>query len=145
MTAAAESTPAPLCRLPRRLMAVVYDSLLLLALLIMATVPFIVAAGGKAFAEYPPHQFAMVVIVWLYFAGYWSYSGRTLGMQAWGLRVEDANGRNPSFASATVRFLVAILSWAALGAGFLWQLWDRDGLTWHDRASGTVLRVYPRD
>ena len=30
-------------------------------------------------------------------------------------------------------------SWLALGLGFLWQLWDKDKLAWHDRLSGTHL------
>ena len=38
----------------------------------------------------------------------------------------------------------AILSWAPLGLGFLWQLWDKDKLAWHDRLSGTRLRHYPK-
>ena len=44
----------------------------------------------------------------------------------------------------TVRFFFALLSWAPLGLGFLWQLWDRDKLAWHDRISGTRLRHYPK-
>ena len=31
------------------------------------------------------------------------------------------------------------------GLGFLWQLWDAEQLTWHDRLSKTRLVYYPRE
>jgi uncharacterized RDD family membrane protein YckC len=30
------------------------------------------------------------------------------------------------------------------GLGFLWQLWDKDKLTWHDRIAGTRMLHYPK-
>ena len=66
-------------------------------------------------------------------------------MQAWRLRVEDDDGNVPGLAAATVRFFAAILSWLPLGLGFLWQLWDKDKLTWHDRLSGTRLVYYRKN
>jgi hypothetical protein len=33
----------------------------------------------------------------------------------------------------------------AVGLGFIWQLWDEDHLTWHDRLSNTRLRYYPKN
>jgi hypothetical protein len=37
------------------------------------------------------------------------------------------------------RFLLSLLSAAALGMGFLWSLLDRQQRCWHDRLSGTRL------
>ena len=34
---------------------------------------------------------------------------------------------------------VTYLSAGTCFLGFLWALWDEDGLTWHDRLSGTYL------
>ena len=65
-------------------------------------------------------------------------------MLAWGLRVEGEDGRPPGLSEASIRFFAAILSWLPLGLGFLWQLWDKDDLAWHDRLSGTRLRYYPK-
>ncbi len=65
-------------------------------------------------------------------------------MQSWGLQLQTADGRIPSLSAATLRFFAAILSWLPLGLGFLWQLWDKEKLTWHDRLSGTRLVYYPR-
>lgn len=130
----------------RRLTAILYDSLLILALMFLATVPFVVVNDGiPVDPGYLPYQLTLAGISWLFFAGFWSVSGRTLGMQSWRLRVEDKQGNLPDFWRASLRFLAAIISWLPLGLGFWWQLWDKDKLTWHDRLSGTHLRYYPKN
>jgi len=129
----------------RRLGAILYDSLLVTAVLFLATIPFIVVRGGEAVApETRSYQLAMFAVAYLFFVGFWARSGSTLGMLAWGLRVEAEDGAPPGIGKASVRFFAAIVSWLALGIGFLWQLWDKDKLTWHDRLSGTRLRHYPK-
>ena len=130
----------------RRLGAILYDTLLVLALLFLATIPFIAAREGEAVEpESLGYQLVVVAVAYAFFVGFWHRSGSTLGMLAWGLRVEtDAQG-TPTIAQASIRFFAAILSWLPLGLGFLWQLWDKDKLTWHDRLSGTRLRHYPKE
>lgn len=130
--------------LMRRMGAILYDSLLLLALLFMVTIPFIALRGGEAVdPETVVYQLSLVAVAYLYFAGFWCRVGSTLGMRSWRLRVEAEGQRLPTVGEASIRFVVAMLSWLCLGLGFLWQLWDKDRLTWHDRASGTRLRYYP--
>ena len=85
----------------------------------------------------------MLAIPWLFYAGYWSYSGRTLGMQSWGLQLETKEGGKPGFLRASGRFLAGIISLLPIGLGFFWQALDRDGLSWHDRLSGTRVRFHP--
>ena len=129
----------------RRIGAILYDSLLLFALLFLGTIPFIAIYGGEHVpSETPSHQLTVALIIYLFFIVFWSRFGRTLGMQSWGLRIVDQEGQLPGIGACTIRFVVGILSLAALGLGFLWQLVDREGLSWHDRASGTRLRYYPR-
>lgn len=130
----------------RRLGAVIYDSLLVIALLFLATIPFIAIRGGEPVepGDSLAYQFTLAIVVYAFFVGFWTRSGRTLGMQSWGLRLETPDGRTPTFGVATLRFFVAILSWLPAGLGFIWQLWDSEQLTWHDRLSGTRLMHYPR-
>lgn len=132
--------------LPRRLGAVVYDALLVLALLFLATLPFVAARGGQPVAsdDNLAYRIVIVLVVYLFFVGFWAGAGRTLGMQSWGLRVETTDGGKPGVGAASIRFGAACLSWAACGLGFLWSLWDRDRLAWHDRLSGTRLVYYPK-
>ncbi len=134
------------CSLLRRIGAMLYDALLMLALLFLATIPFIAMRGGEpveASSNFP-YQITLAVIIFAFFVGFWSRSGRTLGMQSWGLRAETESGQIPSVGQASIRFFAAILSWLPAGLGFLWQLWDKEKLTWHDRLSGTRLMHYPK-
>ena len=134
----------------RRLAAIVYDSLLVLALWFLATVPFVAMHGGEPVASsdgwlYPAYQLTLAAVAYAFFAGFWWRKGRTLGMQSWGLQLERRDGGVPTLGDVTIRFFAAALSWAAFGLGFAWQLWDPDHLTWHDRLSGTRLMHYPRE
>jgi len=130
----------------RRFGAILYDSLLVLALLFLVTIPFIAVRGGEPVEadDNLLYQLCTGLVVFLFFVGFWSRSGCTLGMQSWGLQLETPNGGKPTLATASVRFFAAILSWAPAGLGFLWQLWDKDKLAWHDRISGTRLVHYPK-
>ncbi len=80
----------------------------------------------------------------MFFVGFWSTKGRTLGMQSWGLQLEDEHGRVPGAGRASIRFVAACLSAACLGLGYLWKLVDRNGRYWHDHLSGTRLVLLPK-
>lgn len=130
----------------RRIAAMLYDTLLVTALLFLASVPFIAMRGGEPVESGNLlYRFVLAVVIFGFFVGFWSRSGRTLGMQSWGLQLETESGEIPTAATASVRFFAAIVSWLPLGLGFLWQLWDPNMLTWHDRISKTRLVYYPKE
>lgn len=131
----------------RRCGAIIYDTLLVAALLFLATIPFIAVRQGEAVepGDSLLYQVTLLLVTFAFFVGFWTSKGRTLGMQSWGLQLEAADKSIPSFGQASIRLFTAILSWLPLGLGFLWQLWDKDQLTWHDRLSGTCLMYYPRE
>ena len=130
--------------LRRRFGAILYDSLLVLALMFLGTLPFVGARGGAPVESGDPlYRLTMLFICYLFFIGFWSGYGRTLGMQSWRLRIENSDGQKPGVGQSSLRFFAAILSWLPAGVGFWWQLIDKDKLTWHDRLSGTRLRYYP--
>ena len=130
----------------RRFGAMLYDTLLVAALLFLATIPFIAERGGNIVEPNDNlfYQLCMLLVIYLFFVGFWTRKGRTLGMQSWGLQLETASGQRTNVTTASLRFIAAIVSWLPLGLGFAWQLWDRDGLTWHDRLSRTRLVYYPK-
>jgi uncharacterized RDD family membrane protein YckC len=133
----------------RRIAAMLYDSLLLLALWFLATVPFVAIEGGESIEAasgtlYRIYQLTLFAVAYGFFVGFWCHRGRTLGMQSWGLQLQTADGTLPSTGAATIRFFAAILSWLPLGLGFFWQIWDAEQRTWHDRLSKTRLVYYPR-
>ncbi len=131
----------------RRIAAMLYDALLVAALLFLATIPFIAIRGGEPVetGDNLSYRVVLALVVYAFFVGFWSRSGRTLGMQSWRLQLETADGGMPSITTASLRFFAAIISFLPLGLGFLWQVWDRDKLTWHDRISHTRIVYYPRD
>ncbi len=133
------------CGLLRRVAAILYDSLLVTAVLFMFTIPFIAIRDGEPVeAGNFVYQVTMFLVTYVFFVGFWVRKGRTLGMQSWGLQLQTIDGKIPSMRAASIRFFAAIISWVPFGLGFAWQLWDKDKLTWHDRISGTRLVYYPK-
>ncbi len=129
--------PAPLWR---RLGAALYDALLLFGVLFVVALPFTVLAGITwGDPRYPLLQFVLYAVVYLYFGWFWTHGGQTLGMKTWRVRLVRRDGGRVDWLQVTVRLGVALLSWAAFGAGFLWALLNRRRATWHDLASGTEL------
>lgn len=136
--------------LPRRLMAMLYDTLLVLPL-IMASVA--VATGlrallGDTAAEQllPPWVVQCIAICCCigFFAVFWLKGGQTLGMQAWRIKLVPMPGNELTFGRVVTRCCSAILSAACFGAGYLWCLIDRRGRYWHDYLSGTELTLLPK-
>ncbi len=139
--------PAPeTAGLLRRLAAIVYDVMVFIAVLLLATIPFVLVAGGAPTNRggQLAYQFYVLLIGFLFFGWFWVHGGQTLGMRAWRLRLVDRTGTAITWRQALLHFLGAILSWAVFGAGYLWILVDRDRLSWHDRLSGTRVIVIPK-
>jgi len=126
----------------RRLAALVYDALLLFAVLFVATIPVLVVTGGQAVG---PNQSAFTAwllgVSYLYLGWCWTRSGQTLGMRAWRMRVRTRNGARLGWGGALARFAAGLVSIGAAGVGLLWVAVDRDRLSLHDRLSGTALEM----
>ncbi len=131
----------------RHIAAMLYDALLVGALLFLATIPFIAARGGEPVerGDNLVYQVTLLIVIYAFFVGFWCGPGRTLGMQSWRLQLLNDKGEVPTVAQASLRLFASLLSWLPLGLGFLWQLWDSEKLTWHDRISHTRLVYFPRD
>jgi len=131
----------------RRIAAMLYDLMLVVAMLFLATIPFVAVRGGAPVetGENLLYRLVIALVIYAFFVGFWSRSGRTLGMQSWRLQLEDRDGNVPSVGRASLRLAASLLSWIPLGLGFIWQLWDPQQLTWHDRISGTRLVYYPKE
>lgn len=137
------SGPAP--GLSRRLAAIVYDALLLAAVLLIFTAVTWAARGGREIAPGTLwFQLALGAVAGVFFGWFWTHGGQTVGMLAWKIRVVRRDAGPLRWRDACLRFAAAIVSVLPLGLGFWWALVDRSGLTWHDRVSGTrLVRVEP--
>jgi uncharacterized RDD family membrane protein YckC len=74
-----------------------------------------------------------------YLLFFWTITGQTPGMRAFGLRVVAADGRPPRFRRACVRLVGLILAIVPLFAGFLPVLSDERRRGLHDRLARTVV------
>lgn len=74
-----------------------------------------------------------------YFVVSWVRVGATIGMRAWKLRLARDDGTRVDVRTALLRFALALLSLAALGAGFWYAWFDAERRTWHDRVCGTRM------
>jgi uncharacterized RDD family membrane protein YckC len=124
----------------RHLAAVIYDLLLLVAVLFVATALILPLNGGAAFsAQQIIYPIYLLVISFLFYGWFWTHGGQTLGLRAWHMKVRTVNQTNMSWKQAVLRFIAAIVSWLVFGLGFLWVLVDKDHRSWHDHLSGTAL------
>jgi uncharacterized RDD family membrane protein YckC len=126
----------------RRLGAMVYDSLILLGVLFLAGIPlvFIEDSVRTGFWVQSVIRGYLLLACFAYFAASWRRGGQTVGMRAWGLRLLDDSGSRPSWRAVSIRFVMCLISWLPLGAGYLWILLDSRRRALHDIASGT--RIY---
>lgn len=122
--------------LVRRLLSMLYDGLLILALWMVLGGIGVAINHGEA-VEGPLFKSVLFIASYLFFAYFWTRSGQTLGMIAWNLRVETVAGGRISWIQALIRFMVAIPSVVLLGAGYWWMLLSDERLSWNDRMSDT--------
>jgi uncharacterized RDD family membrane protein YckC len=141
-TAPSAAPALPPCGILRRLAAMGYDTLLLLAVLFLATAVLLPFTGGHAIASGNPLYAAYLAsVIYIYLSWQWTRGGHTLGMRAWRVRLVDEAGATPGWRAATLRFAAALLCWIPAGLGFLSGIARADGRAWHDRLSGTRLVV----
>jgi uncharacterized RDD family membrane protein YckC len=137
-----------------RLLALAYDFFPALALWMLASAMFTFGyylSGHPArqnISPYSPLQLALWLLCWLLTGVYavisWHKGGRTLGMRPWRLRVVTADGSPATMRALMQRYAIGTLSLLLAGAGFWWAWFDRERLTWHDRASRTRMVREPK-
>lgn len=104
-----------LAKLPRRLAAIVYDSLLLAGVLFVASGlalgVAVLAMGVDSVKAHPPlignpfFQTYLLLVCFFFYGGFWVHGGQTLGMRAWRLRLQRCDGGNICWQQALLRFL----------------------------------------
>ena len=127
----------------RRLLSMIYESLMLVAVLFIAGFIFhLVFPNTNSIFFRPAFQIYLLLIAGIYFTWFWTHGGQTLPMQTWKLRVVAADGQRIYLKQAVARYLFAVIGFFLLGCGILWAFFDRDGLFLHDRLAGTkIVRI----
>lgn len=155
--------------LRRRLAGLLYEALVVVALVFVVVALFSVATvAAPGLGRQRPLLLALsFATLGIYFTYCW-HNGQTLAMRAWKIRIVDASGAPPRWGRACIRYVLGWV-WVApplalvaavkpraesfssalaidAGALFAWiALWAcaslvrGDGQFWHDIASGTRL------
>lgn len=151
----------------RRLIAMVYETFLLLAVEMLAVAAWLLVTGNR---HTPPFQLGLKVFLFLvtgaYFIYAWTNSGHTLAMKTWRMHVVTVALTRVPLRTAVLRYLLAwgwflpaLVACAllglkgkgeialALGIGIvawgLTALFDKERQFLHDRLAGTRVVAMP--
>ncbi|MBP5981547.1 MAG: RDD family protein [Halomonas sp.] len=135
----------------RRLGAMVYDGILVLALWLLVTIIHLAffrvvlsqpaeVVGTSALAVWSLRGLLLLSTTG-FFCFFWRRAGMTLGMQAWRLRVQTLDGATITLTQGLIRCVVAWLSLALFGLGYWWVFFDCQQRSWPDIASNTRTNV----
>lgn len=97
----------------------VYDSLLVFAVLMLAITVLMPFTGGKAIEHNALLTTYLFLIIFFFFAGFWIHGGQTLGMRAWRLRIQRNNGQPIGWWHALLRFMTGLPAWFVFGLGII--------------------------
>ena len=111
-------------RLPRILGAIVYDLVIVAAILFVVTLwSVLVPDTIRENILYTAFmQIYIIGVSFLYFAISWRRGGQTIGMKSWRIRLlnQDQNTAIVSWRQCLIRFLVALLPWILIGYSVVW-------------------------
>ena len=122
-----------------------YESILVFAILFLVGIVYRTLFGD-------PHtdieQHLLFIVSWLiigvYFVYCWLRSGQTLAMQTWRIQLFGFDGKPLQLEQAMKRYVIASFGLMFFGLGFIWAIFDRQGLYLHDRLTGGRLVALPR-
>ena len=127
----------------RRFAALLYDGVLVAALLVVFTSGAVLLNHRTAVAPETAgawvylYRAGLVLVVASYYILNWTRSGQTLGMRAWHLRAVTEAGAPLTLRAAALRFVFGVLAWTPAALGVLWLYFDAEHLAIQDRLSRT--------
>lgn len=157
----------------KRALAIIYDGLISIAVLLVATWAYTMVAGwitgwnryeqmaeaGQLSGD-PGLTFVLFLVLYLFFAYFWTRVGQTLGMQVWRVRIENLDGSSVSWTQALIRYVTAaaviflsLLASYYLSAATLFLsipaivalFYPINGLSVTDRLSDSVVVSLPKE
>ena len=123
----------------RRIASMFYDSVLIVALLIVMSLPLISFNIQENIILKTTVQVYSYLIIQYFFVWFWVNSSGTLGMKSWKIKIVDINGNKITYRKAILRFNIAIISILIFGIGFILSIFRKDRKCLHDIISKTIL------
>ena len=127
----------PSAKLWRQFAAMFYDSLLITAILFVATAIALVFNNGEAIETNHFYNLFLLLLIFIFYSWFWTHRGQTLGMRVWKIRIVSELGGLPGWSSCFIRLIFALVSIICLGLGYWWRLFKP--YTWHDHLSQTRI------
>lgn len=135
----------PSASLRTRLAAMVYELLLVLAVLFVTSFVFIRLSGDAQTGwKHIAYQIFLLGVLFAYFSAFWLRSGQTLAMKTWRIKLVDRDGALVTLQRAALRFVLALVGLALFGISVIWALFDADRQFLHDRLAKTRLIYYKK-
>ncbi|MBD3610710.1 MAG: RDD family protein [Gammaproteobacteria bacterium] len=155
----------------KRLFAMLYDALLVMALWLVASALLLPFSGDVKGEQYNPLiTVYLLIVTYLFFHWFWTHGGQTLGMRAWKIKLVHVDSKAIDWKITLLRFVTGMPAWiliiiASLGvtgnelgvielssrtifiSGLVWLLIDNWPNSWRDRLSHTrviLLNQRPR-
>ena len=126
----------------RRLAAMLYDSLLLIAILMIATALLLPFTHGAAIATANHFfQLYLLALIFSFYAYFWMHGGQTLGMLVWKLKITSTRNQPMQFWQILLRFIIALISIPLFGLGLFWIFIDKNNQSLYDRLSMTKVEL----
>ncbi len=123
----------------RRMMSILYDSMLIFAVLWVMSIPFYNFAVNENILLKTLMQIYLYLIIQFFFVWFWVKNGETLGMKTWKIKIVNEDGNKISYKQGVTRFNVAIISLLIFGLGFLIAIFNKERKCLHDIISKTIL------
>ena len=131
--------------LVRRLAAILYDSLLIIAIWLITTLLLVALINEGNPLQGPLFQlglyFEACLFLFLLLEVAWTDPWDTSLEN----QISEPKSASIELARMFSRLFFALVSISMLGLGFIWMLFDPERLTWHDRASGTRVILLRKD
>ena len=123
--------------------ATVYDSLLMLGVWFLVGslalgIKFVFT--GEVSSLHPVTGMSLVILsTWLYFAMFWIYGGKTLGMSSWKLRIVSQDGNRITLIQTIIRFLTNIITISFAGIPLFFRRINKNNRSLSDLLSKTSI------
>jgi uncharacterized RDD family membrane protein YckC len=164
----ADPQPVATPTVRRRIISMIYEAFLLLAVDMLAVALYLIATGNRHGQVYQDGlKFFLFLVTAAYFVHFWTDSGHTLAMKTWRIKLVKAGYARVPFRVAAIRYLLAwgwflpaLIVCAALrltgkaevsiaiAVGIVaWGLTaflDKDRQFLHDKLAGTRLVALPK-
>ena len=127
----------------KRVLALVYDSLLIGAIVLVLRLLLVFVNGGYPESSSVLSFIQLFILVFtgpIFYSYFWiANKGQTTGMQAWKIKLVSIDETELNIKKTMLRCLISTISFVCFGLGYFWILYDKNNLSWSDILTKTLV------